>query len=190
MRAPGNGPGIPVELPGALVNDTVVRAFNACYYHRPRTRFRCVHYDSFFYPLDRIRNWNRIYGPRGFFQYQCVVGSADGRDAVAELLSRIADAGGSSFLAVLKVFGEIQSLGLLSFPRPGITLALDFPNRGSQTMKLLDRLDEIVRTSGGAVYPAKDARMSGKLRHYSGSGAFCEYLDPCFSSGFWRRVAS
>ena len=192
MRVPGNGLGIPVELPGALVSDTVVRAFNAYYYHRPRTRFRRVHYDSFFYPLDRIRNWNRIYGPRGFFQYQCVVGWADGRDAVQELLSRIANARGSSFLAVLKVFGEIQSLGLLSFPRPGITLALDFPNRGSQTMHLLDRLDEIVRESGGAVYPAKDARMSAESfrRYFPMWRSFCEYLDPCFSSSFWRRVAS
>ena len=192
MRAPGNGLGIPVDLPGALIGDTIVRAFNACYYHRPRTRFRRIHYDPFFYPLDGIRNWNRIYGPRGFFQYQCVVGSANGRDAVTELLSRIAETRGSSFLAVLKVFGQIQSLGLLSFPRPGITLALDFPNRGSRTMQLLDRLDEIVRESGGAVYPAKDARMSAEsFRHYFPNWrSFCEYLDPCFSSSFWRRVTS
>jgi FAD/FMN-containing dehydrogenase len=192
VRAPREGPGIPVELPGAIVSDTFVRAFNACYYHRPRTRFRRIHYDSFFYPLDRIRNWNRIYGPRGFFQYQCVVGPANGRDAVAELLSRIAKARGSSFLAVLKVFGQIQSPGLLSFPRPGITFALDFPNHGARTMQLLDRLDEIVRESGGAVYPAKDARMSAEsFRHYFPNWrSFCDYLDPCFSSSFWRRVTS
>jgi len=190
--APGSAFGIPVELPGAVVTDTVVRAFNAWYYRRPQQRFRRVHFDSFLYPLDRVRNWNRIYGRRGFFQYQCVVGSSDGRDAVAELLSRIAAAGGSSFLAVLKVFGTIPSPGLLSFPRPGITLALDFPNRGSGTMRLLDRLDEIVRSSGGAVYPAKDARMSAdSFRHYFPRWrSFCEYLDPAFSSGFWRRVAS
>jgi FAD/FMN-containing dehydrogenase len=193
MRVPGrNGLGIPIDLPGALISDTVVRAFNAYYYYRPRTRFRRIHYDSFLYPLDRIRNWNRIYGRRGFFQYQCVVGSAGGRDVVQELLSRIASARGSSFLAVLKVFGEIQSLGLLSFPRPGITLALDFPNRGLRTMHLLDRLDEIVRESGGAVYPAKDARMSAEsFRHYFPNWrSFCEYVDPSFSSSFWRRVAS
>ncbi len=192
LRAPGSGLSVPIELPGALVNNAVVRVFNAWYYRQPRTRFRKVHYESFFYPLDRIRNWNRIYGPHGFFQYQCVVGLADGRDAVQELLSRIAAAGGGSFLAVLKVFGKIESPGLLSFPRPGITLALDFPNRGSKTMQLLDRLDEVVRDSRGAVYPAKDARMSAAdFRHYFPKWqSFCEYLDPRFSSSFWRRVAS
>ncbi len=191
-RPPGTAFGIPINLPAAVVTDTVVRTFNAWYYRRPRRRFSRIHFDSFLYPLDRIRNWNRIYGRRGFFQYQCVVGSSDGREAVAELLSRIAAAGGGSFLAVLKVFGSIPSPGLLSFPRPGITLALDFPNRGSGTMRLLDRLDEIVRSNGGAVYPAKDARMSAdSFRHYFPRWrSFCEYLDPAFSSGFWRRVSS
>ncbi len=191
-RAPRSALGVPVELPRALVTDTAVRVFNAWYYRRPLQRIRRVPYDSFLYPLDRIRNWNRIYGRRGFFQYQCVVGPSDGRDAVAELLSRIAAAGGGSFLAVLKVFGSIPSQGVLSFPRPGITLALDFPNRGSETMRLLDRLDETVRSSGGAVYPAKDARMSAdSFRHYFPRWrSFCEYLDPAFSSSFWRRVAS
>jgi len=192
VRARGSVPGIPVELPGALINGAVVRAFNACYYHLPRARFSRVHYDAFFYPLDRIRNWNRIYGPRGFFQYQCVVGSSGGRDAVAELLSLVARARGGSFLAVLKVFGQIESPGLLSFPRPGITLALDFPNRGAQTLRLLDRLDETVRASGGAVYPAKDARMSAESfrSYFPRWRSFCEYLDSRFSSSFWRRVAS
>jgi FAD/FMN-containing dehydrogenase len=192
VRAPGSGPAIPVDCPGVLLSDAVVRAFNACYYHKPRRRLQSVHYDSFLYPLDRIRNWNRIYGRRGFFQYQCVVGSAAGRDAVKELLARITDARGSSFLAVLKVFGPIRSPGLLSFPRPGVTLALDFPNRGAHTMALLDRLDEIVRGSGGAVYPAKDARMSAQsFRHYFPEWrSFSAYLDPRFSSNFWRRVAS
>jgi FAD/FMN-containing dehydrogenase len=169
-----------------------VRVFNAWYYRRPLQRIRRVPYDSFLYPLDRIRNWNRIYGRRGFFQYQCVVGPSDGRYAVAELLSRIAAAGGGSFLAVLKVFGSIPSQGVLSFPRPGITLALDFPNRGFETMRLLDRLDETVRSSGGAVYPAKDARMSADSfrLYFPRWRSFCEYLDPAFSSSFWRRVAS
>lgn len=192
VRAPGNGPPIPIDLPGWLLSNAVVRAFNACYYHKPRSRVRNVHFDSFLYPLDRIRNWNRIYGRHGFLQYQCVVGTATGRDAVTELLARIGKARGSSFLAVLKVFGSIRSPGMLSFPRPGVTLALDFPNRGAPTMALLDRLDEIVRDSGGAVYPAKDARMSAEsFRHYFPEWrSFCAYLDPRFSSSFWRRVAS
>jgi hypothetical protein len=93
---------------------------------------------------------------------------------------------------VLKVFGSIPSPGLLSFPRPGITLALDFPNHGTKTLQLLDGLDQVVRTSGGAVYPAKDARMSAEsFRDYFPRWrSFCEYLDPAFSSGVWRRVAS
>jgi len=192
VSAPGGGFAVPIELPVALVGDTVVRTFNAWYYRRPRTRRRRVHYDSFLYPLDRVRNWNRIYGRRGFFQYQCVVGPAGGREAVAELLSRIATAGGGSFLAVLKMFGSIPSPGLLSFPRPGVTLALDFPNRGARTTRLLERLDEVVRASGGAVYPAKDARMSAESfrQYFPEWRAFCAYLDPCFSSSFWRRVAS
>jgi FAD/FMN-containing dehydrogenase len=192
VRPPRRSPGIPVELPAPIVTDTFVRTFNAWYYRRPRRRRGCVHYDSFLYPLDRIRDWNRMYGRCGFFQYQCVVGPSSGRDAVAELLSRIARAGGGSFLAVLKVFGSIPSPGLLSFPRPGITLALDFPNHGTKTLQLLDGLDQVVRTSGGAVYPAKDARMSAEsFRDYFPRWrSFCEYLDPAFSSGFWRRVAS
>ena len=111
---------------------------------------------------------------------------------MAELLSLVARARGGSFLAVLKVFGQIESPGLLSFPRPGITLALDFPNRGAQTLRLLDRLDETVRASGGAVYPAKDARMSAESfrSYFPRWQSFCEYLDSRFSSSFWRRVAS
>ena len=192
VSAPLRGLAVPIELPIALVGDATVRAFNTWYYRRPRSRHRRLHYDSFLYPLDRVRNWNRIYGRHGFFQYQCVVGPVGGRDAVAELLSRIAAAGGGSFLAVLKVFGSIRSPGLLSFPRPGVTLALDFPNRGAATTRLLDRLDEVVRASGGAVYPAKDARMAAdSFRQYFPEWrSFCAYVDPCFSSSFWRRVAS
>jgi hypothetical protein len=160
-RPPGSAVGIPIELPAAVVTDTVVRTFNAWYYRRPRRRFSRIHFDSFLYPLDRVRNWNRIYGRRGFFQYQCVVGSSDGREAVAELLSRIAAAGGGSFLAVLKVFGSIPSPGLLSFPRPGITLALDFPNRGSGTMRCST---DWMKSSGRAAEPSIRPRTHGCRR--------------------------
>jgi hypothetical protein len=110
--------------------------------------------------------------------------------AIAEMLRRIAQSGVGSFLAVLKNFGTSPAPGLLSFARPGTTLALDFPNRGKPTLQLLEALDEITRNAGGAVYPAKDARMSaGSFQQYFPAWRkFSEFVDPNFSSSFWRRV--
>ena len=115
----------------------------------------------------------------------------DGGVAILEsLLRRIADSREASFLAVLKEFGERRSPGLLSFPRPGFTLALDFPNRGAKTLTLFQSLDDIVMSAGGALYPAKDARMSAQTfaRSFPGSEVFSQYVDPRFCSNFWRRV--
>lgn len=183
---------MPVTPPFSLVNSPTLHAFNWQHFHRaPKTiRRKLQHYRSWLFPLDGIRDWNRMYGPRGFLQYQCVLPPAAARDSVRELLDRIAASGTGSFLAVLKQFGATRSLGLLSFPRPGTTLALDFANRGPTTFKLLDRLDEVVASAGGAVYPAKDARMSGeRFRGYFPAWRqFSEFIDPAFSSGFWRRV--
>ncbi|MGH8164724.1 MAG: FAD-binding protein, partial [Rhodanobacteraceae bacterium] len=125
-----------------------------------------------------------------FLQYQCVVPPAAAPEVIRELLERIAENRSGSFLAVLKQFGGIASPGMLSFPRPGVTLALDFANRGVATFALLDRLDDVVAAAGGAVYPAKDARTSGQRfrQSFPGWQRFREYLDPRFSSGFWRRV--
>jgi FAD/FMN-containing dehydrogenase len=183
---------MPVTPPFSLVNGTTLRAFNQHYFHRaPQTTRRSPrHYRPWLFPLDGIRDWNRMYGPCGFLQYQCVLPPLAASDGVRELLDRIAGSGTGSFLAVLKQFGAIRSPGLLSFPRPGTTLALDFANRGSATFELLDRLDEVVAAAGGAVYPAKDARMSGeRFRGYFPAWRqFSEFIDPAFSSGFWRRV--
>ncbi len=182
----------PVELPLSLVNRVTLRAFNMLYYHsRQRSSKKSlIHYRPFFYPLDAIDHWNRIYGPNGFMQYQCVVTFTDGQASVRELLERIARSGQGSFLAVLKTFGNKASPGLMSFPRRGITLALDFPNRGDVTLQLLSSLDEVVRQARGAVYPAKDARMSGaSFRAFFPQWAsFANYIDANFSSSFWRRV--
>ena len=103
---------------------------------------------------------------------------------------RISRSGVGSFLAVLKNFGGRESLGLMSFARPGTTLALDFPNRGGPTLRLLESLDEITRSAGGAVYPAKDARMSAASfqQYFPAWQRFSEFVDPHFSSSFWRRV--
>lgn len=181
---------IPLAPPISLVNTLSVRSFNGLYYHLPRPARALTPYPAFFYPLDHLLEWNRLYGQQGFFQYQCVIPPESAHDALREILSRIAASGQGSMLAVLKRFGTRTSGGLLSFPRPGVTLALDFPNLGQKTLVLLNRLDEVTRQAGGAVYPAKDARMRGdNFRHYFPQWPqFTRFIDPCFSSSFWQRV--
>lgn len=192
-RGPSRGRlAMPVTPPCSLVNRMSLRPFNWLYYHRVprRRRQQIVHYTPYFHPLDGIGHWNRMYGPRGFLQHQCVLPGRDARDAVAALLSEISRGRTGSFLAVLKEFGSRPSEGMLSFPREGTTLALDFPNDGERVFALLDRLDRIVLEAGGAIYPAKDARMSPAMfrQGFPRWEAFSAFIDPRFSSGFWRRV--
>ena len=187
------GLAFPVDPPLSLVNRLSLKAFNFAYYHRPLPRGRALqHYAPYFYPLDALRDWNRIYGRKGFYQYQCVLPPASARAGVAEMLKAIARSGTGSFLAVLKTFGARESLGLMSFPRPGATLALDFPGANAATAGLFERLDTIVREAGGALYAGKDARMSGAMFRlsYPRFETFARFIDPKFSSGFWRRVTS
>jgi FAD/FMN-containing dehydrogenase len=185
---------IPMDLPSFVLNGLTVKAFNALYYNRQlsRSRSSVVHYDPFFYPLDAVHHWNRIYGKRGFLQWQCVVPfeAGSGVEALKEILKDISKSGMGSFLAVLKTFGEIPSLGMMSFPRHGLTLALDFPNKGPKLFKLLERLDTITREAKGSVYAAKDARMSPEsfAVFYPRADEFSKFIDPKFSSSFWRRV--
>lgn len=184
--------GVPFTPPLSLINSLSLRAFNVAHFHKQSSdnAQAISHYDPFFYPLDGVGNWNRIYGPRGFLQYQCVVPPESAEATIGKLLALISDTGTGSFLAVLKQFGSKPSLGMLSFPRPGTTLALDFPNAGSATFTLLDRLDDIVSAAGGAVYPAKDARMSSRhfRQYFPRWEAFRPFIDPALSSSFWRRV--
>ncbi|HUM90212.1 MAG TPA: FAD-binding oxidoreductase [Candidatus Competibacter sp.] len=191
-RSPVGRLTVPFTPPLSLVNHWSLKAFNTLYYHRQRAEITrsITHYAPFFYPLDSVLAWNRIYGRRGFLQYQCAIPHAHGPAAIRGMLEHITRSGMGSFLAVLKVFGEIPAVGQLSFPRPGVTLALDFPNQGTATFKLLDTLDSIVAVAGGAVYPAKDARMSGiRFRAFFPNWQrFNAYIDPRFSSSFWRRV--
>jgi FAD/FMN-containing dehydrogenase len=191
---PARALSMPLTPPVSLVNSLSLRAFNQLYYHRQRKRVvhATTHYQPFFYPLDGIANWNRMYGPRGFLQYQCVVPPAAARTAMLELIKAIADAGGGSFLAVLKEFGDKPSPGMMSFARTGTTLALDFPNGGPDTFALLDRLDAIVADKSGAVYPAKDARMSAAhfREYFPKQATFSAFVDPGISSSFWRRVSA
>ncbi|MGA2052908.1 MAG: FAD-binding protein, partial [Opitutales bacterium] len=185
---------LPFDLPGFALNRWSVGAFNALYYHKQWEKVKRgrMHYDAFFFPLDSLGDWNRLYGKRGFFQYQSVVPLKDGRAVTGAMLERISRSGQASFLAVLKQFGERESPGMLSFPRPGVTLALDFPNRGEETGRLFADLDAMVREAGGGLYPAKDARMSGEdfRRFYPQWEQLARLRDPECSSSFWRRVTT
>jgi FAD/FMN-containing dehydrogenase len=148
---------IPFELPGFALSPTAVRAFNACYYrfHATGRHGAVVHPFRFFYPLDVLRNWQRLYGRRGFVQYQCVVPSPDVHATARRLLGLLAKQRRTSFLCILKDCGA-EGGGLLSFPRSGISLALDIPMREG-TQNLVDGLNDIVVNAGGRIYLAKDA---------------------------------
>ncbi len=183
--------GMPFVPPLSVVNRATLQLFNTLYYHRPRWRTRRhTHFQQFLFPLDRIAHWNRLYGPRGFYQYQCVVPGERAADATASLLQAIARSRQGSFLAVLKRFGAATSPGLLSFPQQGLTLALDFPNSGESLERLFGELDALVAQADGRLYPAKDGRMPGWLfrRGYPQWQEFARYIDPACSSSFWRRV--
>lgn len=186
-----HGPKLPFALPAWMLNRYTVKAFNTAYYklHAAKRGAAVVPYDSFFYPLDSVRQWNLLYGRQGFLQYQCVIPETNVA-AFEELLDRIAHSGMGSFLGVMKQFGSAPPAGMLSFPRPGFTLALDFQMRGERTLKLMQSLDDIALQSGGALYPAKDARMSQALFEASFPRwrSFVPYIDPKMSSSFWRRV--
>ncbi|MCZ6884900.1 MAG: FAD-binding oxidoreductase [Alphaproteobacteria bacterium] len=150
---------IPVELPGWVLNRSTMKALNALYYWwgRLRPRVEIVDYDSFFYPLDALGEWFRLYGRGGFLQYQCVLPKNQSREGLTRILAAVARSGQASPLSVLKLFGPQE--GVLSFPMEGYTLALDFPAR-PRVFDLLDRLDGIVADHGGHIYLAKDSRMA------------------------------
>ncbi|MBY6223065.1 FAD-binding oxidoreductase [Ferrimonas balearica] len=183
-------PRMPFNLPGGVMNRATISAFNELYYRQglrqPNKQQSLI---PFFYPLDGIDQWHRLYGRKGFFQYQCVM-PLEAKAGMQSILERIQSAGTGSFLGVLKVFADKPSPGLLSFPQPGICLALDLPNRGESTLALMRELDAILRDHGGRLYPAKDARMDPNdfQRTYPALEPFRHQCDPRFSSDFWRRV--
>lgn len=151
---------VPVDMPSWLLNPFAINAFNHFYYWaqgRKQMPF-LTDYDAYFYPLDSIAGWNRLYGKKGFVQYQCVVPVA-AIDSMRRILELLSESRRASFLAVLKRFGAAGQ-GMLSFPCPGYTLALDLPLKDEGLFGLLDRLDEIVIGAGGRVYLAKDCRLS------------------------------
>lgn len=174
----------------SLINSMSLKAFNYLYYNKKINNEHISYYEKFFYPLDTIYNWNRIYGKKGFYQYQCVIPTGNDYYGIKEILKQIKKHNQGSFLAVLKTFGNSVSGGLLSFPRAGTTLALDFPNLGDKVKNLFKILDNIVTETNGAIYPAKDSLMSSELfkLSYPNLDKFLKFKDPKFNSNFWQRV--
>ncbi len=170
---------MPVEMPGFAMNRLSVGLFNALYYHRVPRRGRARHapLSEFLYPLDAIEDWNRLYGKRGFYQFQCVLPDAESPLGLRKLMEEISGAGSGSFLAVLKTLGG-EGRGHLSFPLRGYTLALDFPAKPGVT-DLLERLERITLDHGGRIYLAKDGAMKPDsfAAMYPRLGAFRAVLD-------------
>jgi hypothetical protein len=178
--------------PFSLVNQMTLKPLNNAYFYMNKLKKNksIMGYEHFFYPLDSLLEWNRLYGPKGFYQYQSVVPHKYRKDATQAMIKEISKSHEGSFLAVLKTFGNKVSRGMLSFPMPGVTLALDFPNCGESTLKLFNRLDHIIREAEGRIYCAKDARMSKDLFElgYPRLNEFIKYRDPGISSALSRRL--
>lgn len=183
---------MPIDPPFSLVNSVSLRAFNSLYYYRQRKRevAKRVGYDTFFYPLDRLLEWNKMYGRNGFQQYQCVVPHHESREVIRAVIGEVAKSNTGSFLAVLKNCGELSSPGLLSFPMHGVSLALDFPQRSQIIDRLFAKLDALIHEADGRLYPAKDAHMSALhfKRAYPHWEAIEAMRDVHLLSKFWKRV--
>jgi L-gulonolactone oxidase len=188
-RAPGLS--VPVDFPSGTLNRFSISAFNAAYRHRPgAVGASRQHYSTFFHPLDGVGRWNRMYGPRGFFQHQSVIPPEAAQQTIRAMLEITARERLGSFLVVIKEFGDLPSPGLLSFPRAGTTFALDFPNGGPHVQRVLQRFADMAIDAGGRLYPAKDALMTPA--HFNASfpdwGRLEALRDPSILSDFWRRV--
>lgn len=182
----------PFNLPSIALNRWSMAAFNALYFHKQlgKQKIGPVDYEPFFYPLDAVLHWNRMYGRQGLLQFQNVIPPASGREGMIEILKAITKSGLASFLAVIKFFGDLPSSGMMSFPTPGVMLALDFPIRREVSFDLVDRLARITLEHGGRMYSAKDARMTAEQfqAFYPQWQEFARYVDPGFDSAFWQRV--
>ncbi len=168
---------VPLYFPSFVLNGLTVKLFNALFYAKNYKKIMdsVVHYDGYYYPLDSILSWNKIYGKKGFVQYQFVLPLAGSKEGLVNILRRINKMGMGSFLAVLKLFGEQDDL--ISFPMKGYTLALDFPIRPG-LFEFLDELDKIVADYGGRIYLSKDARMKKEIfwKTYPHAHAFSQIL--------------
>lgn len=184
---------VPFAPPVSALNGLSVRAFNALYRAAKgrKSGVATTHYDPFFYPLDGVANWNRLYGPRGLHQHQSVIPFEAAQRVIPQLLDVSRNAGHASFLTVLKRFGSLRSPAILPFARPGYTLTLDFPHQGERTLRLLELLDAMTVGCGGAVNPYKDSRMSPQTfaASFPNWRELDAFRDPAFLSAFWARTA-
>ncbi len=182
---------VPVDLPEWALNRWTGVLFNQFMYRKQwaRETRQTMRYEPFFYPLDAVRDWNRVYGKRGLLQWQCLIPVEAAEKTIPAILREIPLSGQASFLTVLKTMGSSPSRGWLSFAGRGVTLALDFPCTAG-AFRLLERIDAMVFEAGGRLYPAKDARMpaEGFLKSYPRWRDLEEIRDPRYSSSFWRRV--
>lgn len=185
---------IPFYFPSFALNTLTIKAFNFLYYAKnlKKESHSIVSYDPFFYPLDAITGWNKMYGKKGFVQYQFVLPIDNGKAGLIDILAKIRKKGMGSFLAVLKLFGKQESL--IAFPMEGYTLALDFPIKKG-LFEFLDELDKIVLDYGGRLYMTKDARMKADIfwKSYSHAAEFLQIINQYnpvqqFQSGLSERL--
>ncbi len=182
---------LPFTPPISLVNNFTLSLLNNFYFAINKNKnMKLQNYTSFFFPLDIIKNWNRAYGVKGFYQYQFVVPIKSAQNVIDEVIDQFKKANQRPALGVLKTFGNIESEGILSFPEEGLTLAIDLQNKGSKTLQLMNKLDEIILAYKGKVYPAKDCRMLPETfkKMYPQIDTFKKHKDPRISSLFYRRV--
>jgi FAD/FMN-containing dehydrogenase len=182
----------PFDAPAFALNRISVSLFNTVFFHKQgKAHVKAVHdYEPFFYPLDAVLHWNRMYGKRGLVQFQYAIPWEHAKEGTIAILQTIANSGLASFLAVLKAFGDIPSLGMMSFPLAGIMFALDFPIKPGITFPLLQRLGDMTLDYGGRLYPAKDAAMTPAQfqTFYPEWQRFARFRDPMLTSSFWERV--
>ncbi len=182
----------PFDAPGFALNHLSVSAFNTLYFNKQmgKRQVTLMDYEPFFYPLDKVLHWNRMYGKNGLLQFQYVIPWNSAREGTVAILKEVAKSGLASFLAVLKAFGDVPSPGVMSFPRPGITLALDFPIKPGKSFPLFERLADMTLEFGGRLYPAKDAAMTAKQFQvfYPEWQQLARFRDPAITSSFWERV--
>jgi FAD/FMN-containing dehydrogenase len=182
----------PFNAPGFMLNKGTISAFNTVFFHKqmkPHVKTQ-QDYEPFFYPLDAVLHWNRMYGKNGLLQFQFSPPWETSKDGTIAILKEIAGSGLASFLAVLKTFGDIPSLGMMSFPQPGIMFALDFPIKANLSFPLMQRLGDMTRDFGGRLYSAKDACMTPEQFKvfYPQWERFARYKDPVLTSSYWERV--
>lgn len=182
---------IPFSAPTYLLNKFSVKCFNELYYHKQRSRHEKSRsgIQSFFYPLDMIEAWNKLYGKRGFRQFQFVLPSQE-KELLIRILEEFARKGYSSFLTVLKKFGNLTSRGYMSFPIEGYTAAFDLPNKGNEVNEFLSSMTDKILANGGRIYLAKDSLLNPEQFRlsYPQWQKFSEYIDKSFHSDLWARV--